>query len=114
MGYFSQLHKGHPWMSPMAWKHTTVLDGAPGTDVRVYPNPFTDVLHFDVPDAGQTGVWTLTITNVLGQSVADMRGATAEINNRLQQLAPGLTRGHYMLTIDNGSGKVQHKTIVKQ
>ncbi|MNU22718.1 hypothetical protein D3C71_110170 [compost metagenome] len=114
MGNFSLVHKGHPWMSPMAWKQPKVLNGTQEADVRIYPNPFTDVLHFEVPEAGQTGLWTLTMTNVLGQSVADMRGAAAEVNNRLQQLAPGLTRGHYMLTIDNGSGKVQHKTIVKQ
>ena len=52
-------------------QETPVVELLPGLELKVYPNPFTDVLLLKLTGEGnvQTGDWEITVTDVLGREI---------------------------------------------
>lgn len=59
---------------------------AEGSDVLVYPNPFSDGLHFAFPDAGP---WTGTVLDLTGKAVMSFSGSGRSGDLRLSSLPSG-------------------------
>jgi hypothetical protein len=76
--------------------------------VKVYPNPTTGMLTFDLPDAGDT--YTAQLYSILGQ--LDFNQTISNTNNTIN--ISSLDQGMYMLRMtDNKTGMVYQNKIVK-
>jgi Secretion system C-terminal sorting domain len=75
--------------------------------LAVYPNPTQDVLHIRVRENSYLEIGTLTVTNLLGQTVLTEEGGTTTID--VGKLTPGL----YQLKLSTSQGTWNGKFIKK-
>jgi hypothetical protein len=82
---------------------------AAGTEeVRMYPNPVTDVLHMVLPAAFNSG--TMIITDATGRMVMQKSIMNKDVACSLSHLVPGL----YYLTLRNTAGQLWVERFVRQ
>jgi hypothetical protein len=75
--------------------------------LAVYPNPTQDILHIWVRENSYLEIGTLTVTNLLGQTVLTVEGGTTNID--VGKLTPGL----YQLKLATSQGTWNGKFIKK-
>lgn len=80
-------------------------------EVRIYPNPASDVLHIGMESLLPAGKIDIHIFNFLGQIVGSHAGYTT--NDRVTIPVTGLSPGIYLLNISSESFSVSRKVIVK-
>ena len=74
-------------------------------NLKVYPNPTTDVLHV----SGLEGVYTVKMINILGQLLSSVNGSSPELMLNVGHLPSGM----YFLRIESNKKTTTHK-IIKQ
>lgn len=71
---------------------------------KIYPNPFTDVIHIDNVDA----VRSITISDFSGRKLKTINEVSKEIK------LPELKKGNYILTIDYKDGGKNNSKVIKK
>lgn len=74
------------------------------SDISIYPNPSTGIVHFDTPNAV-----SIAIVDVLGKTVFTAQNVTKETNVDLSNLQKGV----YFAKINGESGSFSKKIILK-
>ena len=90
-------------------EQSTGVQEAPQDDLRLWPNPVTDVLNISL--AGTSGTTTVTIIDVNGRVVRNIASA-AVTGSTFTIPVSDLADGLYTLRIGNGL-KVSHQRFVK-
>lgn len=88
----------------------TGIEALAGTEtLRLYPNPFLDEVHFELPESGQP--FTATVYNILGQQVfkRQIKARAGKQTLNLSELSPG----NYLFQVVNENGKIYNSKIVK-
>ncbi|MET3539181.1 T9SS type A sorting domain-containing protein [Chryseobacterium limigenitum] len=73
------------------------------SSVQIYPNPIKDYVYIN--DASLRADYSVTIADMSGNVVASFKGASEGYN------LSGLSKGVYLMIIDNGKEKIQKKII---
>ncbi|OJW84590.1 MAG: hypothetical protein BGO69_07660 [Bacteroidetes bacterium 46-16] len=74
--------------------------------VAVYPNPYTSSFNLSIPADYQQDELTVTVSDLLGVSVGQYKGAANHANTYLAQLSKGLSNGTYLVHV-NINGKLK-------
>ncbi len=90
--------------------NTGIADKARILDIKVFPNPFEQVINFQLNDAG--GQATAVITDMLGREM--YRAAMPTVKGRNSIEIPALSAGNYLFHIQDNNGKMYRAKITKQ
>lgn len=106
-----------PWSSP-SFISTPVTPGtetasAAGTELSVFPNPFTETFRISVKNDVPTAVYEATLADLQGKTIARPKGSLGTVNQNLQGVADQLPAGLYFLTVKNDGGLHQTLRVVK-
>jgi len=78
----------------------------------VYPNPTNSILFIDVPQSMTSQLYTVEITNAIGQVVFGSILNQTQIQVNLSSFG---SAGNYILRLkDSGGTEVQNRTIILQ
>jgi len=78
--------------------------------VSVYPNPATDYITINLANASENDKTNITLTDLTGKVV--YRNTVSEVNN-VTIATDYLTKGMYILNINNGTKNFNQKLIIK-
>jgi serine protease AprX len=84
----------------------TAITLIPSNDVQIFPNPFSNVINVRTTKSMRNS--TVIVTNALGQVV---RQLDAYFDKNLELDLGNLSRGFYVISIENGEDKVVGKII---
>jgi hypothetical protein len=79
--------------------------------VKVFPNPSNGVFNISFKDV-EAGNYTLTVTDILGKEVYNSR-INVNGNNALSLDLTSLTKGVYMLNVNNGTSTSNQKIVIR-
>ncbi|MBL1232735.1 MAG: T9SS type A sorting domain-containing protein, partial [Flavobacteriales bacterium] len=82
------------------------------TSFSVYPNPSKGDFNINL-NSQKAEMLTLTVNNIVGQTVMTKQVRVAGQTNETISLAAGFDKGVYFLTIDNNKEKQTVKLIVE-
>lgn len=113
--YLEELkYKVYPDCEPLeivAKKYSTGLSSVGSEDIKVYPNPVTELLNIEFPQTGNAQNVTVHLVDALGQTII----------NSSKEYAPGakakfdvshLPEGVYFLSIRSSSYQIQRSVLV--
>ena len=101
--YFSELNIDSDCIGSFT---SSIQNGIDVSDIVVYPNPVSDILHIDFPDAWEVKEVTIRATD----GTIMMSGA---LDNRAELNLSPLSAGMYLLTLEDASGNEVVKRINK-
>jgi hypothetical protein len=79
-------------------------------EVKIYPEPASDILNIDLSNTGATGV-TATLLDMQGRKINSMDAANQQlITMPLNSVASGM----YLLQLSTDAGTINKKIIVKK
>lgn len=87
-----------------------VLENIP-LSLKIYPNPFTESLHIQVPKELQNEVWKVNISDILGRVVLTYEGKN--INQALETKTSQLLTGQYFIKLMDMQGKAYNFKVSK-
>ena len=80
-------------------------------NIKIYPNPSTDIIHIEIPDIGNKAV-NIMVINTLGKVVLSRNTKTAGSYSYLLNVSD-LPKGIYFVSINIGNNKYLKKIIVQ-
>lgn len=93
-----------------AGTNTTMLQ-EDETNIAVYPNPATEILHIDFSGYGlNSGHWEVTLIDMHGRHTRSLTANEPSAKVSLQ----GLPAGTYLLQLEHASGRVYSRSIIVQ
>jgi len=109
-GYTGSRQFNNPWIRAKFWSAIGVEENILNSNVKVGPNPVSEVLNVSFNDID--GDFTLTMTDITGRVVrAESISVFGAANHTMN--VNGLAKGVYMLNINNGKASVTHKISVQ-
>lgn len=73
------------------------------TDIKIYPNPVTDILYID----SEISIKSISLTSLTGQKIYE------HTYSRAIDMS-GMSRGVYLLTVRDDKGRLRHERVVKR
>ncbi|MFA6151359.1 MAG: SBBP repeat-containing protein [Chitinophagaceae bacterium] len=86
----------------------TLKESSIQSNIRIYPNPASDILKVEIPDAGQNT--SIEVINVLGVVMEEYKHAGAINSLDFNSFAPGI----YFIKVKNGDEQLSVSKILKQ
>jgi len=87
-----------------------IEEGSASSMISVYPNPVSNQLHIKFNDSMSKKVWTLKMTDLVGQVIEER---TARLVESMDWNMSGIAPGTYVLTLQNDDEKIVRR-IVRQ
>jgi hypothetical protein len=94
---------GDPYSKTFTANTTSVADLGKNDNIRIYPNPVTNLLHISFADV-TPGNYTASVYDLTGKVIIN-RQVNVNANTTFDIPADGISNGLYHLVVSNGSQK---------
>jgi len=116
LGDYSLVHKAHPWASNSTWRKSeaNALAISNNQKTNIYPIPFDNEIKFTVPSVQENEQWTISISDIQGRQILKSTGSVLDLNKSLNETAPKLASGTYILQSSTARGEKNHFKAIKK
>jgi hypothetical protein len=116
LGDYSLVHKAHPWASNSTWRKSeaNALAISNNQKTNIYPIPFDNEIKFTVPSVQENEQWTISISDIQGRQILKSTGSVSDLNKSLNETAPKLASGTYILQYSSARGEKNHFKAIKK